>query len=236
MKTLRAPLLLFALPAVLVAFAATRHGELLLARDALADGELWRLWTGHWVHLSASHLLWNLGVLVIAGAGLDRLRPGLLWRHTLIVAPFLSCAILVLEPGLQSYGGLSGLATSVVVMLALENFRASGPARWLWGGALALVAAKITTEALGNTTGFTRYDSTAVRTAWSAHAAGALAAVIHQGLMRLRGGGAPVKATSISPCRPNPATLARHSAASPPRGRAPSGSVPRSTRPQAPSA
>lgn len=184
MKSLRAPLLLFALPAVLVAFATARHDALLLDRTALADGGLWRLWTGHWVHFSASHLLWNLAVLVPVGAWLERVRPGLLWRHALVATPFLSCGILLLEPNLQAYGGLSALATGAVVLLALHQFRAAGAGRWWWAGVLALVAAKIMVEARLGGVGFARYGSSAVRTAWSAHAAGALAAVVHQGRMQ----------------------------------------------------
>lgn len=187
MKSLRASLLLFALPAMLVAFASARHGQLLLARDALVDGEVWRLWTGHWVHFSASHLLWNLTVLLAAGAWLQHVRPGLLWRHALIVPPLLSCAILVLEPDLQTYGGLSGLATSVVVLFGLQQLRTPGSARWLWAGVLALVATKVGAETLFKDAYFTRYESAGVHTAWSAHAVGAMLAVVHHGLSFLPG-------------------------------------------------
>ncbi len=189
MKSLRAPLLLFVLPAVLVAFATARHDQLLLDRAALADGELWRLWTGHWVHFSTSHLLWNLAVLLPVGTWLERVRPGLLWRQVLIATPLISCAILVSEPALQTYGGLSGLATGVVVLLALHQLRTAGPSRWLWAGVLALIAAKIGGEVVSGRTGFVGYDSSTVRTAWSAHVAGAAAALVHLCLNRLNGDG-----------------------------------------------
>ncbi|MDQ5977950.1 MAG: hypothetical protein QG602_922 [Verrucomicrobiota bacterium] len=193
MKSLGVPLLLFALPAMLEAFAPARHAQMLLVRDALADGEVWRLWTGHWVHFSPSHRLWNLAVLLGTGAWLERVRPGLLLRHTLFAAPFISLAILATEPGLQTYGGLSGLATSVVVLLGLQQLRTPGAARWLWAGLLALVAAKITTEAWFGGASLSRYETAGVRTAWSAHAAGAVAAAVHQGLSRLGGGGSTAR-------------------------------------------
>ena len=234
MKTLRVPLLLFALPTVLVAFAAARHGQLVLTRNAVADGEVWRLWTGHWVHFSSSHLLWNLAVLIPVGVWLERLRPGLLWRHVLVATPLVSCAILTLEPDLQTYGGLSALATSVVVLLALHQFRAARAGRWLWISVLALVAAKILAEVRFGDAGFARYDVPAVRTAWSAHVAGALAAVFHQGWMQLKEGGVPGKATSASPGWPSRARPAARNAASPPRRRGPSGTGRRSTPPRAP--
>lgn len=191
MKSLRVPLLLFALPAVLVAFATARHGQLALARGAVTEGEVWRLWTGHWVHFSASHLLWNLAVLLPVGGWLERLRPGLLGRHVLVATPLVSCAILTLEPDLQTYGGLSALATGVVVLLALQQLRSAGASRWFWSGLLALIAAKIGAEVAFGRPGFVGYDSPAVRTAWSAHAAGAIAAVMHFFLTGFVGGGVP---------------------------------------------
>jgi rhomboid family GlyGly-CTERM serine protease len=235
-KLVRAPLLLFVLPAVMVAFATARHGQLVLARNAVAEGEIWRLWSGHWVHFSASHLLWNLAVLLPVGMWLERLRPGLLWRHVLVATPLVSCAILTLEPDLQTYGGLSALATSVVVLLALRQCRAARAGRWLWISVLALVAAKILAEARFGGAGFARYESASVRTAWSAHAAGALAAVFHQGWMQWKEGGASGKVTSASPGWPSRARPAARSAASPPRRRGPSGTARRSTPPRAPSA
>lgn len=178
MKTLRAPLLLFALPAILLAFAPARHGLFLLDRSATA-GEVWRLWSGHWVHFSASHLLWNLAVLLAAGAWLERVRPGLLWRHTLLAAPLLSLALLVFEPGLQAYGGLSGLATGVVALLALHQLRTPGAVRLLWAGVLALIAVKTTHDVTPADPWLVRYDQAGVRSSAIAHAAGAIIAVLY---------------------------------------------------------
>ncbi len=185
MKTLRAPLLLFALPALLLAFAPARQGLFLLDRSATA-GEPWRLWSGHWVHFSASHLGWNLAVLLAAGAGLERVRPGLLWRHTLLAAPLLSLALLIFEPGLQTYGGLSGLATGVVVLLGLHQLRTPGATRLLWAGVLALVAVKTTHDATHADPLLVRYDAAGVRSSVTAHAAGAIIAVLYYMAGRLR--------------------------------------------------
>jgi len=174
MKTLRVPLLLFALPALVIAFAPPRLPLLLLERRGLFAGEIWRLWTGHWVHFSLPHLTWNLAALVAAGAWLERARPGWLLRHTLVAAPLLSLALILLEPAMHAYGGLSGLATSVVTLLALEQAHARRADRPLWIALLLLVAGKILAEAGQDTTFFTGFASPAVRPARWAHAAGAL--------------------------------------------------------------
>ena len=178
MQPLRVPLLLFAVPAVFVALASAAPDWLVLDRDALAAGQIWRLWTGHWVHFSASHLGWNLVVLLAAGTWLECVRPGRLWRHALVVTPFISLAILVLEPGLQAYGGLSALATGAVVLLGLHQLRTPDASRLLWIGVLGLVVLKCAGDVLHLGPGFARYDEATVRTSTTAHAAGAIVAVL----------------------------------------------------------
>jgi len=37
-------------------------------RMAIADGELWRLMTGHLVHADGSHALWDIAALALLGA------------------------------------------------------------------------------------------------------------------------------------------------------------------------
>ena len=186
MKLLRAPLLLFALPAVIVALASAWHRQLLLDRyPVTTDGEIWRLWTGHWVHFSVSHLVWNLAALLAAGAWLERVRPGLLLRHALVAAPVIGSAVLVFEPGLQAYGGLSGLATGVVVLLGLHQVREPGAGRWLWAGVLALVALKTVRDSVAPAAVLADFGPSEIRPSFVAHAAGAGAAVLHHALGRV---------------------------------------------------
>lgn len=177
MKTLRIPLLLFALPAALVAFASGQPDRLWLERTALGHGELWRLWTAHWVHFSPSHLGWNLAVLLAAGAWLERRHPGWLLWHTLVAAPLISLALLVIEPAMHAYGGLSALATSVVTLLALAQLADRRADRPLWTALLLLVAGKILLDAGHASALFARFDAPAVRPSVFAHAAGAVAAL-----------------------------------------------------------
>ena len=76
MKAVHVPVLLFALPAAVIAAIDPLAQATLLTRAGIGSGELWRLWTGHWVHFSSSHLGWNLGVMVLAGAELESRRAG----------------------------------------------------------------------------------------------------------------------------------------------------------------
>jgi rhomboid family GlyGly-CTERM serine protease len=181
------PIAFFALPAALVAFLPSVGERLVLDRAALMDGgEIWRLWTGHWVHFSTSHLAWNLLVLLVAGTWLERVRPGLLLRNVFFAAPLIGLAVLAGEPRLHSYGGLSGLATGVVVLLALHQVRAPGAPRLVWTALLALVAAKSVHDLAAPDALFASYDLPGVRTSATAHAAGATVALLHYSLARWR--------------------------------------------------
>lgn len=175
MKALRSPLLLFLLPAALAGLVPGPAEDLLLSAAAVDACEVWRLWTGHWVHFTPAHAAWNLGVLLVVGAWLERVCPGHLVRFTLVAAPLLALAVLAFEPALVAYGGLSGLATALVVRLALDRATAGG-VPWPWVGVLALVVVKLLAESTGAGALFAGLGD-GVRPSTVAHAAGAVLGV-----------------------------------------------------------
>lgn len=178
MKSLRPVLLLAVLPTILLWLAPAAHSALLYDRTAILHGEWWRLWTGHWVHFLFSHLAWNLVVLLAAGTWLEHLRPGWLFRCILIGSPLISLGLLVGEPTMHTYGGLSGLATGVVTLLALTQLAQTGTERVWWAGMLALIAAKCAFDASHPSALFAQFDSPGVRSSVLAHAAGACTALV----------------------------------------------------------
>jgi len=178
MKSLRPTLVLYALPALLAAAFPRIHGVLLYERGQILGGELWRLWTGHWVHFSPSHLLWNLVVLVLAGSVLEEARPGLLLRYTLLAAPLSSAAFLVIAPAMKTYGGLSGLATGAVTLLALVKLNDGDPNRACWIAVLALVAGKFAVDATRATPLLSSFSGVGIQVSALAHFAGAVLAVV----------------------------------------------------------
>ncbi len=88
-------------------------------RQAILDGELWRLLSGHFIHISWSHLLLNIGGLsliwLMAGNGL-RLRDWLL--SILFIALFISCALILINPEIVWYRGFSGILHGLFVLVA----------------------------------------------------------------------------------------------------------------------
>ena len=123
--------------------------ELVYDRSKILGGQLWRIVTGHWVHFSGSHLFWNLTVLLPAGIWLERRDPCAL-RWTLLLSPLaISLALLAFDPSLAIYAGISGVASGVLVALAVNGLRTQPAARLWWLAVLGSFVLKIAIEASG---------------------------------------------------------------------------------------
>ncbi len=139
--------------AAAICLALPQFSDTLLYRRAeMAGGEYWRLWTGHLVHFGGRHLLADLIVFLVAGVWLESFAR---WttRGFLVLAPAAISAFLYFaDPQLTFYGGLSGVAVGLLVLLALLQVRRDKLApRWIWVGVLVLVAVKGALEAFTNT-------------------------------------------------------------------------------------
>jgi len=182
MKPLRTTLLLFVVPSLL---AALVPASLIYDRAEILAGAWWRLATGQWVHFSASHAAWNLLVLLAAGTWLEHVRPGALLRYTLSAAPLLGVGLLIVAPTMSRYGGLSGLAVGVIVLLALIQL--DHPARrdrgW-WFAVLALVAGKILWEAQVGRALFSELAADTFVPSVAAHVLGAATALLYHAAAR----------------------------------------------------
>ncbi|MDX1443656.1 MAG: rhombosortase [Gammaproteobacteria bacterium] len=85
-------------------------------RAAVLDGEIWRLASGHLVHLSASHLWLNLGGMALVVLLFGRAVPaGQWWLAALFSLLVTSAGFLILEPQLQWYVGLSGMLHGLIL-------------------------------------------------------------------------------------------------------------------------
>ena len=151
---------------------------LIYDRTAIAAGQFWRLWTGHLVHFNASHLFWDLAVFLPAGIWLEQIVPALTRWFYLLAPLLISLLLLALQPTLEQYAGLSGIAAGVLVLLALVNLRRDAPApRWFWPAVLSLVAIKVVLELVADRPLFIRLDS-GVNTVPLAHVGGITCALI----------------------------------------------------------
>jgi rhomboid family GlyGly-CTERM serine protease len=89
-------------------------------RVAIADGEYWRLVTGHLVHLGWGHLWPNVAALAIVGMLFDDLfRAADWWRVSAASAIAIDVGLYVLDPAVAWYVGLSGVLHGLVASGAL---------------------------------------------------------------------------------------------------------------------
>jgi len=132
----------------LLAHASDRvSAALIYDRTQILDGQLWRLWSGHAVHFGSSHLWWNLAVFLPTGIWLERGWPALTRGFYGLCPLVISAAMLLLQPSLARYAGLSGVATGMLVLLAaLQLRRKKEEPAWFWWSVLVLVAIKIGVE------------------------------------------------------------------------------------------
>jgi rhomboid family GlyGly-CTERM serine protease len=117
------PLLLLTLCTLLVTLLGDGLGELLrYQRSAILSGELWRLFSGHLVHLGWSHLVLNL-----AGLGLvwslvgHAFSPRNWWWLIGSCMLAISLGLLWWLPGLAWYVGLSGVLHGMLVAGGLRQ-------------------------------------------------------------------------------------------------------------------
>lgn len=118
----RWPWLTLGLAAAALCVAVLPGAQRLLAceRAAVAAGEWWRLGSGHFVHVNASHLLWDVAAFAGLGAACElrgRRRTGVCLLAAALLVP---SAVLLLQPSLTSYCGLSGLDSMLFALLLTD--------------------------------------------------------------------------------------------------------------------
>jgi len=119
-------------------------------RQAILNGELWRLLSGHLTHLNLRHLAMNLTGLALIWALVGRQYSNSQWLLALIWSGLcISAGLMIFNPELHWYVGLSGILHGLLV---------AGCIRGIWGGTsdkpilvvlMVLVIAKLAWEQLG---------------------------------------------------------------------------------------
>jgi rhomboid family GlyGly-CTERM serine protease len=164
--------------ALLIAWLPGAEAALVFDRGALAAGQWWRLLTGHWVHWSAQHLVWDVGTFVALGAACEMRSRRRFAACTLGSALAISAAVFFLLPALSQYGGLSGIDCALFALLGAELWREQrhADARIAAGLAAALcvaLALKVGFEWLTGGTVFVADLGASIVPVPAAHVAGA---------------------------------------------------------------
>ena len=124
-------------------------------RGLISAGQLHRVITCHFAHWNHDHFVWDAMLFLILA--IDRERAG---RRQMLGALFLAavaipCALLMFQPEMLLYRGLSGLDSALFVLLCLDVARErarEGEMRWVMMCAV-LLAAFLVKSAIEFTTG-----------------------------------------------------------------------------------
>jgi rhomboid family GlyGly-CTERM serine protease len=139
-----APVAICTLLVGLQALGEDGRAWLRLERDGLGEGQLWRLLSGHLVHLGWRHLALNLAGLVLMWALFAR-EYG--WGRWLVIlatsAAAVDAGLYWRVPDLRWYVGLSGVLHGVLAAGALAYCRRGEAAGWV---VLVFLAAKLIWE------------------------------------------------------------------------------------------
>ena len=96
-------------------------------RDDILSGQLWRLVSGHFVHVTWMHLILNLaGLFVIWALFRDILTQRMWWLLTLGSIVGIDVALLLFHPEIKWYMGLSGVLHGYFAGGAILQIRLSG--------------------------------------------------------------------------------------------------------------
>lgn len=127
------------LAAVLAALAGDEGREWLrYDRSGIADGEFWRLLTGHIVHLGVSHLCLNLAGLLLVWYLVGEYFDQVLWLVVLAaVCVGIDAGLWWLDPQLIWYVGLSGVLHGLLAAGVLAGFPQGRPETRILAVALA---------------------------------------------------------------------------------------------------
>lgn len=152
---------------------------LIYDRTAIAQGQFWRVWTGHWVHFGWPHFIPDTGLFLIVGWLLEE-RHKLFARLAVFLMPAVISAVIFWgEPGMLRYAGLSAVDLGLLLYLAAQGWQRKW-SDWFWPAVLAIYLIEIILEARqgGQGGGAIRFDEPSIRIATGAHLAGTAYALL----------------------------------------------------------
>lgn len=126
--TLRGPWLTFSAifwMAWLFLFEQDTFSLFVFDRDLVLRGEVWRVFTGHFVHCSFDHLFWDLAAFLIVGTYIEKQQPRQLIPALLFCCAVISFWLLTGISSISSYCGLSGALNGLVFIAIVRHWEAT---------------------------------------------------------------------------------------------------------------
>lgn len=198
--------LFLAAAAVVVYALPSASSHLQYDRLAIAQGELWRALSGHWTHVSANHLVWNILAFVVLGTLCERSSRSRFCIGIAASAVLISVVLWIASPHLATYRGLSGIDSALFALLATTLLKEEIHARrWKWVTAVSTLLlafiTKVVYEVASGETLFVDSVAAQILPVPLAHGVGAAVGMV-MGLTEYRTQGGP------SLARPRPPLMA----------------------------
>jgi len=154
----------------------TWRSALIYDRSQIQSGEVWRLWTGHFIHFGWPHFVADAGLFLILGRLLERKYPTAMRSATVLMPLVISGALYWFDPDLPRYAGLSAVNLGLLLFYAGQGWQRDRW-DWFWPGILAIYIGEVILEATrghGHGGGMIPFDDPTVHVATTAHVAGGL--------------------------------------------------------------
>lgn len=164
--------------ALLIQLNPAWRDALIYNRTAIGGGEIWRLWTGHWVHFGWPHFVVDSGLFLILGWMLERSHRRATMTALVLMPLLVSLVLFFFDPAMERYAGLSALNLGLLLFLALRGWQRDWR-DWFWPAVLVIYVAEVIFEIVSGGTGggMIKFDDPTVRVATSAHVASAIYAI-----------------------------------------------------------
>ncbi len=107
-------------------------------RAAIAQGEWWRLISGHWVHSDLEHAVWDIAALLVLGWLFEPRLKGGLFGVLALASLGIDLWLWRVEPSLVYYCGLSGILNGLLA-LGLVRWWQQEPHPLIWMTGLGAV-------------------------------------------------------------------------------------------------
>ncbi|MBI1177380.1 rhombosortase [bacterium] len=158
--------------AIVLATFPSANDWLIYDRRAIIQGEWWRLYTGHLVHISINHLLSDCCGFLIAGWILERQNKSSR-AFVFVFAPLaISFSSILLAPEMIRYAGLSAWLLVPVVIVAIDLTSGNEKEKTFGWACLVILATKLSIEILTQTSAIVPLNSNGEQIATAAHLSG----------------------------------------------------------------
>lgn len=137
-------LVLVSLVVMGLAFTPGANELLEYQRAELQAGELWRIWTGHLVHLNTTHALLNIAGLFLVTFWVGNERKLINWGAAgVLIATAISASLYIWSEPIHYYVGLSGVLHGLLIFGLAPSCGRGEPIGW---AAVLAVAIKLLYE------------------------------------------------------------------------------------------